>query len=119
MKNLSGVKVSVLLLPVLFLSTGCLYSGAHPLGVEPSAKFMESAEYEVIGDGEGRSSSFTLFSLVRVTSGCDGNEAVDEAVKCRGGDNLIEAVFTRERKIYIIGTVDIIHVKGKVIRYLR
>jgi hypothetical protein len=102
----------------LFLS-GCLYSKSHPAGVEPSAKYMESVRYEVIGEGEGSASSFTLFSIIRVTPPLDSIEAVDEAVKSRGGDNLIEAVFTKEKRVYIIGTVDIIHVKGKVVRYLR
>ncbi len=99
--------------------TGCLYSKSHPAGIEPNAKFMESLTFEVIGDAEGSASSFTLFSIVRVTPKLDFGEAVDEAVKSRGGDNLIEAVYTREKRVYIIGTVDIIHVKGKVIRYLR
>jgi len=99
--------------------TGCLYSKAHPLGIEPNAKVMKSPEYEVIGEGEGTSSSFTIFSLLRVTPAADINEAVEEAVKSKGGDNLIEALFTRERRVYIIGTVDIIHAKGKVIRYLK
>ncbi len=103
---------------VLFL-TGCIYSKSHPAGIEPSAKFMESVKYEVIGDGEGSASSFTLFSVIRVTPALNSSEAVDEAVKSRGGDNLIEALFTKEKRVYIIGTVDIIHVKGKVIRYLR
>ena len=102
----------------LFLSR-CLYSKSHPAGVEPSAKYMESAAYEVIGNGEGSASSFTLFSIIRVTPALDSSEAVDEAVKSRGGDNLIEAVFTKEKRVYIIGTVDIIHVKGKVVRYLK
>lgn len=103
---------------VLFF-TGCIYSKSHPAGIEPSAKFMESVKYEVIGDGEGSASSFTLFSVIRVTPALNSSEAVDEAVKSRGGDNLIEALFTKEKRVYIIGTVDIIHVKGKVVRYLR
>lgn len=110
---------ALLFISVILSLTGCLYSKSHPAGVEPSAKFMESLRYEVIGEGEGSASSFTLFSIVRVTPRLDSSEAVDEAVKSRGGDNLIEAAFTREKRVYIIGTVDIIHVKGKVIRYLR
>lgn len=104
---------------VMLSLSGCIYSKSHPVGIEPSAKLMESIKYEVIGDGEGSASSFTLFSIIRVTPQLDSSEAVDEAVKSRGGDNLIEAVFTREKKVYIVGTVDIIYVKGKVVRYLR
>lgn len=107
------------ILSFALILTGCLYSKSHPAGIEPSAKFMESLDYEVIGDGEGSTSSFTLFSVIRVTPNLNYGEAVDEAIKSRGGDNLIESIFTRERRVYIIGTVDIIHVKGKVVRYLK
>jgi hypothetical protein len=110
---LAACAVLVLLLP------GCIYSKSHPVGIEPSAKLMESTKYEIIGDGEGSASSFTLFSVIRVTPELNSSAAIDEAVKSRGGDNLIEAVFTKEKRVYIIGTVDIIHVKGKVVRYLR
>jgi len=111
--SLAAYAVIVLLLP------GCIYSKSHPVGIEPSAKFLESFKYEIIGDGEGSASSFTLFSVIRVTPELNSSEAIDEAVKSRGGDNLIEAVFTKEKRVYIVGTVDIIHVKGKVIRYLK
>lgn len=119
MKRAVMGSVPVISAVIVFFLSGCLYSKSHPVGVEPSAKIMEPFEYEIAGEGEGSASSFTLFFMIRVTPGLDSGEAVDEAVKSRGGDNLIEAVFTRERRVYIIGTVDIIHVKGKVIRYQR
>lgn len=119
MKAVMKAALPVLCVSVTLSLSGCLYSKSHPAGVEPSAKYMESVKYEVIGEGEGSASSFTLFSVIRVTPPLNSSEAVDEAVKSRGGDNLIEAVFTKEKRVYIIGTVDIIHVKGKVVRYLK
>ena len=110
---------------VLFLSacfmifSGCISFKAHPVGVVPSAKHMSSPYYEVLGESEGMSSSFRLFWLFPVTPAANNVEAVDDAIKSRGGDNLIEAVFTEESKIYIIGTVDNIYVKGKAVRYLQ
>jgi hypothetical protein len=110
----------ILILPVLMaFFTGCISSGSHAIGVEPSAKFMAPYDYEVLGESEGMSSSFRLFWFFPVTAGANNNEAVDDAIKRKGGDNLIEAVFTRESKVYIVGTVNNIYVKGKVIRYIR
>lgn len=102
----------------MFLS-GCISSRSHAVGVEPCAGYMASPNYEVLGEAEGISSSFRLFWVFPVTPAANNNEAVDDAVKSKGGDNLIEAVFTRESKVYIVGTVNNIYVKGKVIRYLQ
>lgn len=112
-------------LKILFLFSsllsfsGCISWQSHPAGVEPSAKFMASSSYEVLGEAEGISSSFKMFWVLPVTPPANCDEAVDDAIKRKGGDNLIEAVFTREREIYIVGTVENIYVKGKVIRYIR
>jgi len=108
---------------ILFFSlinfTGCISSRSHAVGVEASARLMKSPYYEELGEAEGMSSSFTLFWFFPVTPEVNINEAVDDAVKSKGGDNLIEAVFYRENKVYIIGTVTNIYAKGKVIRYLQ
>lgn len=111
--------VIVFLTAVSMTVSGCISFKAHPAGVAPSAKYMASPYYEVLGDAEGMSSSFTLFWLFPVTPSAGNDEAVDDAIKSRGGDNLIEAVFIRESKVYIVGTVSNIYVKGKVIRYLQ
>lgn len=104
------------LLPALLIC-GCLYGRVHPLAVEPSAKVMRSAGYEVLGEAEGASSSFTLFGLFPVTPRLDPERAVDQAIRSLGGDNLIEAVYYRETRTYVVGVVRIVHVKGRVIRY--
>jgi len=103
----------------IMLSAGCLSFKARPVGVLPSAKYMQSPYYEIIGEAEGISSEYKLFWLFPVTSRANTNEAIDNAIKSKGGDNLIETVITRERNVYIVGTVNNIYVKGKVIRYLR
>ncbi len=99
--------------------TGCISWQSHAVGVETNAKFMASPHYEVLGESEGTSSSFKMFWVLPVTPAANCDEAVNDAIKRKGGDNLIEAVFTREREIYIVGTVESIYVKGKVIRYIR
>lgn len=111
---------AVILIPAaLLVFTGCLSFSSHPVGVEASARLMASPDYEVIGDAEGISSSFRLFWFIPVMPEANNDEAVDDAVKSKGGDNIIGAVFTRERKVYLTGTVNNIYVKGKVIRYLQ
>jgi len=99
--------------------TGCISFNSHAVGVEASAKYMASPDYEILGDAEGMSSSFRLFWAIPVTPPANNRDAVDDAVKSKGGDNLIEAVYTSESKVYIVGTVNNIYVKGKVIRYIR
>ena len=101
----------------LMMLSGCISFKAHPVGVIPSARHMSSPYYEVLGEAEGMSSSFRLFWVFPVTPAANNAEAVDDAIKSKGGDNLIEAVSTSESKVYIIGTVDNIYVTGKVIRY--
>jgi hypothetical protein len=109
--------VIVFLTALSMTVSGCISFKAHPEGVVPSARIMTSPYYEVLGEAEGMSSSFRLFWVFPVTTAANNAEAVDDAVKSKGGDNLIEAVFTSESKVYIIGTVDNIYVTGKVIRY--
>ena len=104
------------ILPVVLIC-GCLYGRVHPLAIEPCAKVMRAAGYEVLGEAEGASSSFTLFGIFHVTPRLDPERAVDQAIRSLGGDNLIEAVYYSETKVYIVGVVNIVHVKGRVIRY--
>jgi hypothetical protein len=105
---------------LLFIfNSGCLYFKNHPVGISSQAKESGSLKYEILGDGEGTSSSFTLVWFFPVTSRISYDEAVIEAIRSKGGDNLIDVTSWREKNVYIVGTVDVLHVKGKVIRYLR
>ena len=112
-------RAKLLVLLPLAAICGCLYGRVHPLAIEPAAKVMGSSGYQVLGEAEGVSSSFTLLGIFPVTRKVDPERAVDQAIRSLGGDNLIEAVYYSEIKVYIIGVVDIVHVKGKVIRYTR
>lgn len=106
------------IMPVL-LMCGCLYGRVHPLAIEPGAKVMRSSAYQVLGEAEGASSSFTLLGIFPVTSPLDPERAVDQAIRSLGGDNLIEVVYYSETKVYIVGVVNVVRVTGKVIRYLQ
>jgi len=102
-----------------FMLCGCLYGRVHPLSIEPSSKVMRAADYQVLGEAEGTSSSFTLLGLFPVTPRLDPERAVDQAIRSLGGDNLVESVYYSETKVYIVGVVKIVRVRGKVIRYLQ
>ena len=111
--------VTILWISVLsFCSTGCLYFRSHPVGIEPMARYTGYFNYEILGEAEGTSSSMTLVGIFPVTPGIKYEEAIDEAIRSKGGDNLIEVTSWRERKVYIVGVVDVLHVKGKAIRYI-
>ena len=110
--------VFILILSLAF-TVSCISSRIYPGGMEPAAALNPDAEYEVVGTGEGTASSFRLFWIFPVTPEADINRAVREAEASHGGDALIDVRWWKEKKVYILGTVDIIHVRGKVIKYNR
>jgi len=99
------------------LHSGCLYKGVRVAGLEPHAKVMESNTYRVLGEAEGTSSSFHLLWIVPVTPRIDYDRAAGEAINRLRGDNLINVRTWFERQVWIIGMVEILHVKGTVIQY--
>ncbi|MBN2157941.1 MAG: hypothetical protein JW807_01005 [Spirochaetes bacterium] len=103
------------LLPVI--STGCLYSHKRVAGLEPHARLIEARNYRVLGEYEAKSSSFNLLWIIPVTPRIDYDRAVNEAVAAMRGDNLIDVRTWMERQFWIVGMVEILHVKGKVIKY--
>ncbi len=115
---LQRVTVFILILSLAF-SVSCISSRIYPGGMEPALSLNPDTEYEVLGTGEGMASSFRLFWIFPVTPEADINRAVTEALALLGGDDIIEVRWWKERKVYILGTVDIIHVRGKVIKYNR
>jgi hypothetical protein len=99
------------------LVTGCLYNRARLTDISPQAKIIESDRYRVLGVSEGTSSSFNLLWIIPVTPRIDYDRAVNDAVAGLRGDNIIEVKTWIERQVWIVGLVEILHVKGKVIQY--
>ena len=116
MRFQNNIILSVTLLLVVSFC-GCLSSRIYPDGIEPSASMLKDQPYKILGEAQGQASSFALFWFITVTPRADIDRAVSEAVSEKGGDELIDVRWWIERKIYIVGAVTIIHVKGKVIRY--
>ena len=103
---------------VCLLFAGCLSFARHPAGISPAAFETQGRSYDVLDDAEGYSSSFTLFWLFPFGQP-SLDDAVAEAVRSKGGDNLINVSIYKERDIYITGTVDAVRVTGKVIKYTK
>jgi len=103
----------------VFTLTGCcVYMQTRSKGMEPQVRPLASKKYRVLEYSEGTSSSFNLLWFIPVTQKADFNRAFEEAVYNKNGDNLIEVTWSCERQIWIVGTVDIIYVRGKVIQHV-
>jgi hypothetical protein len=100
----------------LFAFSSCLGIRTHIKGIEPSARPLSTGKYEVIEPVEFSVSSFKLFWILQVTPDLKVQEIIEETANNKGGDNIIEMQLWHERQYWILGTIDIIHVKGKIIR---
>jgi hypothetical protein len=112
-----GGKIFCIIIPILV--SGCLHFNTRPTGIEPQAKSIDNKKYEILGEAEGQSSSFSLLWIIPVTPRIDYDKAVNQAVESRKGDNLIEVRTWKERQVWILGFIEILYVRGKVIRYER
>ncbi len=109
--------IAATILMLVTLMAGCVSVKTNLTGVATNARTMDSMDYEVLGEAEGMHSAFRLFWIFPVTPRADREKAIEEAVASKGGDNLIFVRTWRERQHWVLGTVDIIHVRGSVIRY--
>jgi hypothetical protein len=107
---------AVLLILSSFALSACLGIRTHVKGIEPSARPLSTGKYEIIEPAEFTISSFKLFWILPVTPDLKIHEIIEETVNNKGGDNLIEMQLWHERQYWILGTIDMIHVKGKIIR---
>lgn len=116
MNKLKALPVYAIITASIILS-GCLSFSYRPVGVEPAAFEMKNESYEILGDAEGYSSSFRLFWVLPVTPEISLDEAATDAIRAKGGDNLVRVSISRQRDVYIVGTVEEVCMTGKVIRY--
>lgn len=108
------------LVTIAFLVTlpaGCLRHNVRNGGVRPEYRPMEKKSYTVIDTVTAESSSFRLFWVIPVTRRLSFDEAALNAISDRGGDNLIDLQWWFERRYWVVGTVDVLFIRGKVIRY--
>jgi hypothetical protein len=98
--------------------TACLRRYTRNGGIEPSFRPVADRKYENVGRATGESSSFYLFWFLPVTLPHRLEEAMENAVREKGGDNLIGVSWSLERQYWILGTVYIIRARGRVVRYV-
>ncbi len=115
-KNSVRAAAGVLVFAACAIFAGCVTS-SHVRGIEPSVRPLQRTAYVVLGEAEARSSNFTLLWFFTVTPLPDIDRAVSVAVTAKGGDELIDVRWWLERQYWILGTVNVVHIKGKVIRY--
>jgi predicted membrane protein len=108
--------IGLMLFSLLFSLSACLGIQTHVKGIEPSAHPLTTGKYEIIEPVEFQVSRFKLFWFFPVTPDLKIYETIDETVNNKGGDNLIDMQIWHERQFWILGTVDIVHIKGKIIR---
>ncbi len=112
-----AVVVACILSVYCFMMTGCLHVQTSARGIQPNAKPMQKDIYQELGPASGMNSGFRLLWFIPVTPCPCADKAVNDAIYSKGGDNLIEVRYWHERQYWLVGTVDIIHVEGVVIRY--
>jgi hypothetical protein len=105
------------LISVVSIFSGCLYSRARTSGIEPFVSQLRSSEYEVVGEAETQISNMSLLWLVSVTPRPDYNSAILELVSEKGGDDIIDVRMWLEKQQWIFGTITIMHIKGRIIKY--
>ena len=96
----------------------CLGIQKHAKGIEPSFRPIVDERYEIVEPLELEVSSFRLFWLIPVTPEFKIKDSIMDAVRKKDGDNLIEMRIWFERQYWILGTVDILHINGVIVRYV-
>lgn len=104
---------------VMTLNSCIVYKGYHQWGYEPKVGQLRHAHYEVLGQAEAKVSNFALLWLVNVTENPDYDRAIREMISEKGGDDVINVSFWIEKQHWLLGTVNIMHIRGTVIRYIQ
>lgn len=103
-------------LSCVIVLTGCITT-RHVAGHEPHVRPLKSLQYEIVGEAESFTSNFNLLWFFNVTPLANFDRAISDAINQKNGDDLIDVSWWIERQYWIVGTINIIHIKGKVIKY--
>jgi len=88
------------------------------LGLAPAVKPLQEFPYEDLGQAEAYTSSFNLLWSVSVTPPPNFERALQELVQSKGGDDAIQVSWSLRKDTWLVGTVNTLHVKGTVIKYV-
>ena len=111
MKSITAIIAAVL---VLTLLSGCVMA---PGGVAASSTPINGREYIQLGYAKETDSRFYLLGLIPITGANTSRDAIDEAVRSRGGDALINVTVESYAQWWIVVTRFTTRVEGDVIRF--
>lgn len=101
----------------MLLFSGCVSSSYKAGGIKPSFEPIKSYDYTKKEAIMTKTSSFNLFWIWTVTPPGDMNRAIKASLSENEADNLINLTWSIERQYWLVGTVQIIHIKGTPIQY--
>ena len=107
------VLMAVLCLPGI----SCISTVKRPALIEPAAMPLKDQPYKILGPARGEASSYDFLWFINATGGANMDRAVQEMINARGGDALIDLRVYEERQYWILGTIHILDIEGKVIQY--
>lgn len=106
----------VIVLLCITVSSGCITT-RHVAGYEPHVRPLKDTPFQIVGQAESFTSNFNLLWFFNVTPLANFDRAVSDAINQKNGDDLIDVSWYIERQYWIVGTINIIYIKGKVIKY--
>lgn len=89
---------------------------ANPGGLQPSLTPI-ARPYKILGAAETSVSSFNLLWSVGVTGAPDFERARRELIQSKNGDDIIQVSWYIEKEFWVLGTIDILHIKATVIQF--
>jgi len=111
------IKIICLVILLSIFNAYCLYRDVKAVGIEDTYYPLYDRPYKVLGEETVLASNFNLLWLVSVTPPPNIDFAILEAVNRQGGDAMIDIRVWREKEVWVVGTIEIIHIKGKIIKY--
>ena len=110
------LKYIVLSILALSLATGC---ASWPGGVAPSTTPLEGRDYTVVGREVGQDSMPLILGFIPLSGPTTVQEAIDDAVRARGGDAMINVTVDGYFHTWILFSLWTTRVEGDVIRFTK
>ena len=117
-------KPSLLVLAVLLgcmLAAGCSANHAglrktSPGSLVPSLTPI-GRPYKILGEAEARVSNFNVLWVANVTAAPDFERARRELIQSKSGDEIVQVSWFLEKEYWILGTINILHIKATVVKF--
>ena len=88
----------------------------QPGGFVPSLNPIYRS-YQILDKAEAKISTFNLFGLLNVTGTPDFERARRELISSKQGDDVIQVSWYLEKEYWLLGTINILHIKATVIKF--